>query len=146
MLSISHERVKQRGRLALVLTAPVIYAMIIPLAFADLCASIYQFVCFPAYGIPHVSRKKYVQLVKRGQGLRWIDRFNCTYCSYANGVAAYMRAVLIETEKYWCPIKYKARIGYQPPHPQGTFAPDGDGETLKAILRKETPPGPQGTA
>jgi hypothetical protein len=145
MKSISVERTRQRGHLRLLLTSPVIYAMIIPLVFIDLCATLYQTICFPAYGIPRVPRKKYVQLVKRGHGLWWFDQFNCTYCSYANGVAAYVRAVLIETEKYWCPIKYKMRVGYQPPHPQGTFAPDGDTDALEKVLWEKPRP-PQGTA
>jgi hypothetical protein len=135
MFSISDEHVRQRGQIRLILTAPFIYAMVIPLGLMDLCISFYQFVCFPAYGIPWVKRKKYVQLVRRGDGLPWFDRFNCTYCSYANGVCAYMRAVLIETEKYWCPIKYKMRVGYQPPHPQGTYAEDGNLKELKTVIQ-----------
>ncbi len=145
MISIFDEHRRRRGRFLLLVTSPVIYAMIIPLAFVDLCTSLYQNVCFPAYGIATVPRKKYVQLVRRGEKLPWLDRFNCTYCSYANGVCAYMRAVLIETEKYWCPIKYKARVGYQPPHPQGTYAEDGNLKTLETIL-KDGPPAPQGKA
>ncbi len=126
-----------QGRLRILLTSPVIYSMIVPLVFIDLCASLYQFVCFPAYGIARVPRKKYVQLVRRGLKLPWLDRFNCTYCSYANGVAAYVRAVLIETEKYWCPIKYISRPGYQPPHPQEAYAADGDVEGLKKVLGRK---------
>ncbi len=34
-----------------VLTAPVIYSLIVPLVFLDICVTIYQAVCFPAYGI-----------------------------------------------------------------------------------------------
>lgn len=145
MQSIFGEHAKRRGGVRLLLTSPFIYAMVIPLVLIDLCVSLYQNVCFPAYGITTVSRKKYVQLVRRGKSLPWMDRFNCTYCSYANGVCAYMRAVLIETEKYWCPIKYKARIGYTPPHPQGTYAEDGDLKTLETVLR-DGPPAPQGRA
>ena len=136
MTSIAEERGRQRGNFRLLLTAPFIYSMVIPLGLMDLCISFYQFICFPAYGIPLVRRKKYVQLVRRGEGMWWFDRFNCTYCSYANGVCAYMRAVLIETEKYWCPIKYKMRAGYQPPHPQATYATDGNMKELKVILQE----------
>lgn len=76
-----------------------------------------------------------MQWVKRGKGLPFLDRFNCAYCSYANGVAAYLRAVLIETEKYWCPIKYAVRVGHTPPHPQGAFAHDGDHAAIDQILK-----------
>jgi hypothetical protein len=134
MFSIFGVHHAKRGRWRLVFTAPFIYGMVIPLALMDLCTSIYQRVSFPAYGIPCVPRKKYVQLVKRGLHLNALDRFHCAYCSYANGVCAYLRAVLIETEKYWCPIKYKARVGYEPPHPQKAYAEDGDTEALKKVL------------
>lgn len=135
MFSIYFEHGRRRGYIRLLLTAPFIYGMIIPLAFIDLATSCYQFICFPAYGISRVSRKKYVQLVRRGRKLPWHDNLNCLYCSYANGVCAYLRAVLIETEKYWCPIKYQARKGYQPPHPQETYAEDGNVEKLKTVLQ-----------
>ena len=39
------------ARPLVVLTAPVIYAVIVPLVLLDLFVSIYQRVCFPVYGI-----------------------------------------------------------------------------------------------
>jgi len=42
--------------------------------------------------------------------LNIIEKFNCLYCSYANGVAAYTREVAARTEQYWCPIKHARRI------------------------------------
>lgn len=138
MLSIGDARTRQRGLLRVWMVAPVIYAMIIPIVFLDLCASLYQAICFRAYGIKPVERKKYVLRVRRGVGLPFIDRFNCTYCSYANGVAAYIRAILIETEKYWCPIKYQANRGFIAPHPQPGYANDGDEKALKRALDEGT--------
>jgi hypothetical protein len=139
MFSIYYEHGRRRGYVRLLLTMPFIYGMIIPLVLIDFAISFYQLVCFPAYGIPLVSRKKYVQLVRRGRGLPWHDNVNCLYCSYANGVCAYLRAVLIETEKYWCPIKYQARQGYQPPHPQEAYAEDGDHDALKKAIQNRAP-------
>ena len=40
-----------------VLTAPVIYAGIIPLGLLDLFLAIYQTACFPVYGIPKATRR-----------------------------------------------------------------------------------------
>jgi len=136
MLSIGHERVTQRGFIRIWIVAPVIYAMVVPIALLDVCATIYQHICFWAYGIPRVERKKYVRLLWRGAGMvKWLDSFHCMYCSYANGTIAYVRAVLIETEKYWCPIKYKARKDFIPPHPQGSYADPGDIKELRKIVR-----------
>jgi hypothetical protein len=136
MFSIGHERIAQRGMFRIWIVAPFIYGMMIPLAFLDLCSTVYQTVAFPAYGIPCVVRRKYVRLAGRGAGMvKRIDRFNCMYCSYANGVIAYVRAIGMETEKYWCPIKYQARKDFLPPHPQTDYASQGDTERLAKIVK-----------
>jgi hypothetical protein len=44
------------ARPLVVLTAPVIYALIVPFVLLDLSVMIYQAVCFPVYGIPKVRR------------------------------------------------------------------------------------------
>jgi hypothetical protein len=83
-----------------------------------------------------VSRRKYIRRLHRGgQMIHPWDRFNCLYCSYANNVIAYVRAILIETEKYWCPIKYKARKDFTPPHPQDDYADPDDEKGLRKIVK-----------
>lgn len=129
-------RISQRGWIRILLTAPFIYGMVFPVALIDLAATIYQHVTFRLYGIPRVKRSSYVRFVPRGMQLPWMDRMHCRYCSYANGVAAYFRAILIETEKYWCPIKYALTKGYHVPHPQEPYAKDGDAKDLKKTLSK----------
>jgi hypothetical protein len=42
------------------LTAPVIYALIVPLALLDAFVTVYQLVCFPAFGIAKVHRSDYL--------------------------------------------------------------------------------------
>ncbi|MFC3118573.1 hypothetical protein ACFOHS_11445 [Jhaorihella thermophila] len=37
-----------------VLTAPVIYGLIVPLVLLDIAVNLYQLICFPVYGIPRV--------------------------------------------------------------------------------------------
>jgi hypothetical protein len=39
-----------------------------------------------------------------------IEKVNCTFCSYANGLIAYVREVAARTEQYWCPIKHSRAI------------------------------------
>lgn len=93
------------------LTAPVIYGMILPLALLDLALSVYQRICFPAWGISRVSRKEFIILDRRHLGyLNAVQKLNCSYCSYANGVIAYAREIAARTEQYWCPIKHAMRI------------------------------------
>jgi hypothetical protein len=98
------------ARPMIVLTAPVIYAMIVPLVILDISVSIYQAVCFRAYGIPRVSRADYF-VFDRGHlaYLNALEKLNCAYCSYANGLIAYVREIAGRTEQYWCPIKHARR-------------------------------------
>lgn len=88
------------------LTAPVIYSMVVPLVILDTCFTIYQHICFRAYGVPRVSRRDYlVNDRHRLAYLNIIEKVNCTYCGYGNGVIAYAREIISRTEQYWCPIR-----------------------------------------
>lgn len=93
------------------ITAPVIYLGWIPFLLMDLFVTLFQTVCFPVYGIPRVKRGTYM-VFDRGDlaYLNTLEKFNCFYCSYANGVAAYTREVTARTEQYWCPIKHVRRM------------------------------------
>ncbi len=99
------------GRIFAILTAPIIYFGIIPFGFLDLFLAIYQTACFKAYGIPRVERADYL-LFDRGtlKYLNLLERFNCFYCSYVNGLCAYATEVVARTEQQWCPIKHAQRL------------------------------------
>ena len=90
---------------------PVIYIGWVPFLLMDLFVTVYQAVCFPVYGIPKVRRSDYLVFDREDLPyLNAIEKFNCFYCSYGNGVAAYAREVAARTEQYWCPIKHARRI------------------------------------
>jgi len=94
-----------------ILTAPVIYSGFVPFALLDLFLWVYQTACFPIYGIPRVKRSEYLIFDRDDLPyLNAIERFNCFYCAYANGLAAYTREIAARTEQYWCPIKHARRI------------------------------------
>lgn len=100
-----------RTRFLVALTAPVIYLGWIPFLLMDLFVSIYQAICFPIYRIPKVRRADYLVFDRQDLPyLNIIEKFNCFYCSYGNGVAAYSREVAARTEQYWCPIKHARRV------------------------------------
>ena len=64
-----------------------------------------------------------------------IEKFNCLYCSYANGVAAYVREVAARTEQYWCPIKHARRLkDSHQSYPR--FFEHGDGEAYRQGLER----------
>jgi hypothetical protein len=94
-----------------ILTAPVIYSVIVPLVLLDLFVTVYQLICFPIYGIPKVKRKDYF-VFDRGYlaYLNFVEKLNCAYCSYGNGLVAYTREIFARTEQYWCPIKHARRV------------------------------------
>jgi hypothetical protein len=120
-----------------VLTAPVIYSLIIPFAVMDLWVSIYQAICFRVYRIPQVKRSRYMVFDRAAlHYLNAIEKLNCAYCSYANGVVAYVREVGSRTEQYWCPIKHAQRVyGAHPRYAQ--FIEYGDAGDYPAKLRAQ---------
>lgn len=88
-------------------SAPFIYLMIIPLAFLDLTLSAYQAICFRLYGVARVKRSEHFIIDRLYlDNLTGIDKLNCTYCGYGNGVITYAREIISRTEQYWCPIKH----------------------------------------
>ena len=94
-----------------ILTVPVIWSCLIPAVLIDLFASIYQLTCFRIYKIPLVRRSKYVLIDRHNLSyLNAIEKINCVYCGYFNGVIAYVQEIAARTEQYWCPIKHARKI------------------------------------
>ena len=123
-----------------IITSPIIYAVIIPLAFLDIAVFIYQQICFRVYGIPIVPRSDYIVIDRQHLDyLNAIEKFNCMYCGYGNGLIAYIREVFARTEQFWCPIKH-AKSSLRHHHYVDRFVDYGDVANYKqqlAILRKE---------
>ena len=125
-----------RSRILVLLTAPVIYAGWVPFFLMDVFVTIYQTICFPVYRIPRVKRRDYIVFDREDLPyLNLIEKFNCFYCSYGNGVAAYTREVAARTEQYWCPIKHARRIrSAHDRYPK--FFDYGDAEAYKQGLQR----------
>lgn len=117
-------------------SAPVIYSMIVPFVFLDLMISIYQLVCFPLYRIAKVRRRKYIAIDRHSLSyLNGIEKLNCIYCGYVNGLIAYAREIVARTEQYWCPIKHARKI-LDPHRRYARFADFGDSGDYHAHLAK----------
>ena len=111
-----------------VISAPFIYMMIIPFVLLDIFLSVYQAVCFPLYRIPKVRRANYIILDRHHlRYLNIIERFNCVYCGYVDGLLAYTRQIVSRTEMYWCPIKHARKV-LDPHRRYARFADFGDGD------------------
>jgi hypothetical protein len=99
------------ARLKHILTTPLIWICIFPVALMDITISLYQAVCFPIYGIPKVKRQDYIVFDRQYLNyLNLIEKINCAYCSYVNGLFGYLQEIAGRTEQFWCPIKHAKRI------------------------------------
>ena len=123
-----------------IITSPIIYGVIVPLVILDAAVFIYQQICFRVYGIPIVSRSAYIIIDRHHLVyLNGIEKFNCMYCGYGNGLIEHIREVFARTEQYWCPIKHAKRAYKTHPYVE-KFVDYGDAENYKkqlAALRKE---------
>ncbi len=122
------------ARPAHLLTAPVIYGLVVPLVLLDLALTVFQHVCFRAWGVARVRRGAFFAFDRRRLGyLNLIEKLNCDYCAYANGLLAYAREIAGRTEQYWCPVRHAARVNA--PHRQyRQFVPYGDAEGYRREL------------
>jgi hypothetical protein len=111
-----------------ILTAPFIYAMIVPLILLDIFAFLYQRICFPIYKIERVRRSDYLVIDRHKLGyLNIFEKINCVYCGYANGLLGYVAELASLTERIWCPIKHASKV--ENPHDRyWSFFDYGDAE------------------
>jgi len=119
-----------------VLTAPFVYALLPALLLLDLLASLYHAVCFPLLEIPKVKRSEYLIFDRHHLAyLNLLEMVNCAYCSYGNGLLAYLTEIVARTEQYWCPIKHAHRmLGTHKRYQQ--YLDYGDAEGFRRNLEK----------
>ena len=102
-----------QARLRNMLTVPFIWAGMAPAVFLDVVVSIFQTVCFPIYQIPKVRRSNYIVIDRHSLAyLNIIEKINCVYCGYFNGLIAYVHEISARTEQHWCPIKHARRTDH----------------------------------
>jgi hypothetical protein len=130
----------KRANIMLIVTAPLIYSLIIPVVILDLFLFVYQSICFPTYGLKRVKRGDYVVFDRHHLAyLNIVEKINCAFCSYANGVLSYGREIASVTEAYWCPIKHAKRLmGTQARYREFVDFGDAEGhhEAVKAFYKK----------
>ena len=103
-----------------ILTSPIIWIVLMPVVLLHMTASVFQWFCFPVYGIPKVRQGDYMV----------IDRRVLKYCEYVNGALAYVSEIAGRTEQYWCPIKHA--IGLKTRHSRyAHFLDFGDAEQYR---------------
>jgi len=94
-----------------ILTVPVIWFCLVPAICMDVAVSVYQSICFRVYQIPRVKRSAYIVIDRHNlKYLNIIEKINCVYCGYFNGLLAYVQEIAARTEQYWCPIKHARKL------------------------------------
>ena len=117
-------------------SSPFIYAMIFPLIFVYFCLEIYHQICFRLYSLPLVKRSKYIRIDRHKlEYLTLMEKINCAYCGYANGLLAYASKIAADTEQYWCGIKHKKDVYRELVEPEHhkNFIEYGDEEGYKNV-------------
>ncbi|MCF3629258.1 hypothetical protein RJ527_17435 [Thalassospiraceae bacterium LMO-SO8] len=136
----------RRSPLATLLVAPAVYGLIVPFLILDIGVTVFQAICYTIWRMERVKRSDYVVIDRhRLPYLNLIEKLNCLYCGYANGVIAYTREAASRTEQYWCPIKHALRV--RTPHGRyRRFVDYGDTrdfrERLDALRREVMSPPP----
>ena len=116
------------------IAAPFIYAMIVPFVLLDISLAIYQLVICKAYGIPRVRRSDFIVIDRHNLAyLNGIEKLNCVYCGYGNGLASYAKVIASRTEQFWCPIKHARRVA-QPHSRYPRFFDYGDADSYREGL------------
>ena len=114
--------------------APLIYAMVIPAVILDLALFVYQKIVFRVFKFQSIKRSDYMVYDRHFlQYLNPIEKLNCVYCSYFNGLMHYAAAIAGRTELYFCPIKHAKKIAYTHEHYPKYFA-YGDGQKYQERL------------
>ncbi|GIT99956.1 hypothetical protein TSL6_04630 [Sulfurovum sp. TSL6] len=93
------------------LTAPLIYAMVIPAIIFDVLLFAYQQIAFRVFKFEFIKRSDYMHFDHHYLGyLNLVEKLNCLYCSYFNGLMLYASAIAGRTELYFCPIKHAKKV------------------------------------
>jgi len=63
-----------------------------------------------------------------------IEKFNCAYREYVNGLIGYVQEIAWRTEHYWCPIKHAMRPKTM--HSRYPHFLDYDGEVYRKLIEQ----------
>ena len=122
------------SRPRMLLSVPIIYGLIVPILILDISLVCYQAVCFRVFGIPRIKRSDYIVIDRHQLAyLNIIEKLNCTYCGYVNGLFAFARELAARTEQYWCPIKHARKV-LDTHERYAMFLDYGDAETYRKKL------------
>lgn len=117
---------------------PFLYGAAVLLVLLDLWVEIYHRISFPIYGKPYIKRGQYIKTDRHKlKYLNPIQKINCFYCGYANGLIHYLKKILAETEDYWCGIQHKKSDGFISPSHHKYFIRFGDESAYHSVFESK---------
>lgn len=129
----------KKRKLRHLLSVPFIYGMIVPLIILDISTEIYHRIAFFFYKIDCVKRSKYIKIDRqRLSYLTGLEKINCMYCVYANGLLHYASMIAAKTEYYWCGIKHEQNNDFSSPQHHKNFLPYGDKNKFEKYVKKDS--------
>lgn len=118
------------------LSSPLIYAMTIPAIFLDVMLFLYVKVVGKVFKFDFPKRNTYIVFDRQYLGyLNIMEKLNCMYCSYFNGLMAYASAIASRTELYFCPIKHAKKVAYDHKY-YNRYLSYGDEDKYQEKLKK----------
>jgi len=118
------------------LSAPVVYIMIVPAVLLDMMLFVYQNVVSRVFKIEFGKRSDYIVFDRQYLGyLNVVEKLNCLYCAYFNGLLQYASSIAARTEFYFCPIKHAKKIAYTHEY-YHTFLMYGNGDAYQKKLKE----------
>ena len=123
------------------LASPLVYVMLIPAILFDIILFIYQQVVFRIFKFKFIKRSDYIRFDRQYLGyLNLIEKLNCMYCSYFNGLMQYAAAIAGRTELYFCPIRHAKKVAYEHDYYDEFFRYGDEDEYQKKLeaLRKKS--------
>lgn len=106
---IGKHPLRQRGLLLQLVAFIAIWSTLPAVILIHLSIWIYQHIYFTIFDIPKASIGEYIFFDRnRLRKLNIARKMGCMYCAYANGIAAWSKAVANRTEIYSCSIKHSS--------------------------------------
>lgn len=102
------KKLKDKNFIMRIIGITMIWSAIIPIVLVDIFANVYQAVYFTIQGIPKIDRNKYLNFDRWNLSkLTLGQKISCIYCGYANGITAWFKAIVNQTEVYSCAVKHQ---------------------------------------
>lgn len=122
----------------ILVSGPIIYSIVIPVVLLDIWLELYHRICFPLYGMSYVPRGEYIRIDRqRLPYLSFLEKLNCMYCGYVNGLFGYAVRIAGDTERFFCGIKHQQDGNFHSPGHHKDFAAYGDEQDFERAYPKE---------